>query len=184
MVKTYSNKGRESKQSLWFPATKHQWLLNQSQGHFLHHHGTAHYGTCFCCLGPPSPERHQPTRESTATSSQILLRRLHKQNTRMCWWQAKGATLGKPGSEQEEQLPKSPSQHQHQHRSCWHHHRLVPTKEWPHNAGSPAFSTWRTDYPALYHPFYQGTLRQWNRLPIKPISHVHAQRISGLAFVP
>ena len=139
MVKTYSNNGRESKQSPWFPVTKHQWLLNQSKGHFLHHHGTGHYGTCFCCLGPPSPERHQPTRESTATSSQILLRRLHKQNTRMCWWQAKGATLGKPGNEEEEQPPTSPSQNQHQ--SCWHHHRPVPPMEWPRTRGSTAFST-------------------------------------------
>ena len=84
--------------------------------------------------------------ESTATSSQILLRRLHKQNTRMCWWQAKGATLGKRGSEEEEQPPKSPSQHQH--RPCWHHHRLVPTTEWPQNAGSPAFLTCKDRLPS------------------------------------
>ena len=38
----------------WFPATKHQWLLKQSQGHFLHHHATAHLllGTIALCRDP------------------------------------------------------------------------------------------------------------------------------------
>ena len=89
-------------------------------------------------LGTQSPERHLPTRESTATISQILLWRLHKQNTRICWWHAEGATLGKTGNEEEDQ-PPSPSQNQH--RSCWHNHRPVSRTEWPQNSGILAFST-------------------------------------------
>ena len=52
MVKSNINNCRESKQSPWFPGAKHQWLFNQSQGHYLHCHGTSQYGTCFCLVGP------------------------------------------------------------------------------------------------------------------------------------
>ena len=35
----------------------------------------------------------------------------------------------------------------------------------PRTRGAQHFRHARTDYPALYHSFYTGTLRQWNRLP-------------------
>ena len=174
MVKTYSNNGRESKQSPWFPATKHQWLLNQSQCHVLHHHGTAPYGTCFCCLGP---HLQKDIRQ---------LEREQRRAARLCHGDYTNRTPGCVDDMLKVLHWDSLETRRKNNRLSLLHkintgHVDITLDQYiqrsdPRTRAAQRFRHAMAGHPALCHSFPPATVRQWNRLP----TSLSAQRLSCL----
>jgi len=168
MVKTYGNNGRQSKQSPWFPATKHHRLLKQILGHFLLHRGTAHYGTCFCCLGP----------HLNKDISQ--LERVQRRAARCCCGDYTNRTprcvdnMVKVLHWESLETRRKKNRIRLLHKINTGHvdinidHYLQ--RSYPRSRGAQSFRRARSDHPALYYSFFLATLRQRNALPTSLIA--------------